>query len=136
MIDAGIVQGCAEMAVPVYIGKTLIYVHTDIEKIITDEGAELYQYHEYQYEPDEYLHNVLQDMLNDISRITPHTYTKTAYIGDSEVVFSNVPEGNLSVYIKDSEGNYPSYTVERISDRIRVSFEPVEYVTEVTISII
>ena len=66
----------------------------------------------------------------------PYTATKTAYIGDSEVVFMDTPEGNLSVYIKDSEGNYPSYTVERISDRIRVSFEPVEYVTEVTISII
>ena len=68
--------------------------------------------------------------------LKPYTATKTAYIGDSEMVFSDAPEGNMSVYIKDSEGNYPSYTVERISDRIRVSFEPVEYVTEVTISII
>lgn len=68
--------------------------------------------------------------------LKPYTATKTAYIGDSEVEFMDTPEGNLSVYIKDSEGNYPSYTVERISDRIRVLFKPVEYVTEVTISII
>lgn len=71
-----------------------------------------------------------------VEEITPWTATKTTYIGDSEVVFPDAPEGNLSVYIKDSEGNYPSYTVERISDRIRVSFEPLENVTEVTISII
>ena len=71
-----------------------------------------------------------------VEQITPYTATKTAYIGDSEVAFTDAPEGNLSVYIKDSEGNYPSYTVEGLSDRIRVSFKPVEYVTEVTISII
>ena len=132
MVDAGIVQGSAEMAVPVYIGKTLIYVHEDIREIEPD----LYQYHEYQYDVNEYLHFVLQDMLNDINNITPYTATKPAYIGDSEVIFPDTPEGNLSVYIKDSEGNYPSYTVERISDRIKVKFEPVEHVTEVTISII
>lgn len=132
MIDAGIVQGSEEMAVPIYIGKTLIYIHEDIQEI----KPGYYQYHEYQYEVDEYLHFILQDMLTDISDIKPYTATKTAYIGDNEVVFSDAPEGNLSVYIKDSEGNYPSYTVERISDRIRVSFEPLENVTEVTISII
>ena len=130
MVDAGIVQGSAEMAVPVYIGKTLIYVHTDIEKIITDNGTDLYQYHEYQYEPDEYLHNVLQDMLNDITRITPHTYTKTAYIGDTDVIFENVEKGNLTVYF-DGE-----YAIEREGDRITISFESLEEVTEITISII
>ena len=130
MVDAGIVIGSAEMAVPVYIGKTLIYVHTDIEKIRTADDTELYQYHEYQYKPDEYLHNVLQDMLNDISRITPHTYTKTAYIGDTDVIFENVEKGNLTVYF-DGE-----YAIEREGDRITISFEPLEEVTEITISII
>lgn len=70
-----------------------------------------------------------------VSDVTPYTETKTAYIGDTEVVF-DVPEGNLTVYIKDSEGNYPDFKVERIDDKIKVSFEPLEHVTTITISII
>lgn len=57
MIDVGIIQGGKDMAVPVYVGKTLVYVHTDIERIENpeDPDAELYQYHEYQYPVNEYM---------------------------------------------------------------------------------
>lgn len=74
-------------------------------------------------------------MRQGISDVTPYTETKTAYIGDNEVAF-DVPEGNLTVYIKDSEGNYPDFKVERMDDKIKVSFEPLEHVTTITISII
>ena len=62
--------------------------------------------------------------------ITPKQYTKTAYIEDTEVVFSGVPTGNMTVYCS------VPHTVERDGDRVTVKFEPLEEVTEVTISII
>lgn len=62
--------------------------------------------------------------------ITPKQYTKTAYIEDTEVVFSGVPTGNMTVYCS------VPHTVERDGDRVVVRFEPLEEVTEVTISIV
>lgn len=64
-----------------------------------------------------------------VSDVTPYKETKTAYIGDTSVTFTDTPNGNLTVY-------FPyEYTVERMADRITVSFEELEEVTEITISI-
>ena len=65
-----------------------------------------------------------------VSDVTPYTETKTAYISDTQMVFNNVPSGNLSVYFDKP------YTVEREADRITITFEALEEVTPVTISII
>lgn len=67
---------------------------------------------------------------NKVEQITPYTETKTAYISDTLVVFTNVPSGNLTVYFDKP------YTVERDADRVTVKFEPLEEVTPITISII
>ena len=65
-----------------------------------------------------------------IDDITPYTETKTAYIGDTEITFFTEVTGNLTVY-------FPyEYTVERLSDRITISFEELEEVTDITISIL
>lgn len=53
MKDMGIVFGSAEQAVPLIIGKDTVYVHTDITPVEGEEG--LFQYHEVQYEKDEYI---------------------------------------------------------------------------------
>lgn len=57
MKNVGIVQGNATMAVPVYVGKTMVYVHEDIVEIEPPEESDekLYQYHEVQYSKDEYI---------------------------------------------------------------------------------
>ena len=74
----------------------------------------------------------LDDTSNKVEQITPYTDTKTAYIGDTEVVFENVPSGNLSIFGLLSR----LYRVERDSDRVTITlFEPLEDVIEVTISI-
>ena len=71
------------------------------------------------------------DMLGkEIKTITPYTETKTAYIGDTEVVFFPPNIGNVTVYFDKP------YTMEKLSDRIIISFDELEEVTEVTISII
>ena len=53
MKDMGIVRGSAAQAVPLIIGKDTVYVHTDITPVEGEEG--LFQYHEVQYEKDEYI---------------------------------------------------------------------------------
>lgn len=73
---------------------------------------------------------------NAVEQITPTTFTKTAYIGDTEVTFTDVPCGKLSIYVLDELGNIPAFTVTRI-DYVKVSFvEPLKNVTTVTISIV
>ncbi len=70
-----------------------------------------------------------------ISDVTPYTTSATAYIGDTAVEFHNVPDGNMTVYVKDENG-CPDYTVTKEGSTVIVSFEPLENVTEVTLSII
>lgn len=65
-----------------------------------------------------------------VDDITPVTMTKTAYIDDTECIFTDVPTGNVSVYI-----GVP-HTVERDGDRVTVRFEPLEEVQTVTINVI
>ena len=84
----------------------------------------------------------IKDRINDVEKrlsdytdirvdhITPYTETKTAYIGDTEVAFYTEQAGNLTVFFDKP------YTVERLADRITVSFEELEEVTDVTISIL
>lgn len=56
MIDVGIVQGSKEQAVDLVVGTDTVYVHSDIEPVETEDGSEVYQYHEVQYTKDEYIH--------------------------------------------------------------------------------
>lgn len=59
MKDMGIVQGNSEQAKELVIGKDKVYVHTDIIPITTDargnEVKDLFEYHEIQYDKDEYI---------------------------------------------------------------------------------
>ncbi len=55
MKDMGIVQGSPEMAIPLIVGKDTVYVHTDIEQVPDAEGNTVWQYHEIQYDKDEYI---------------------------------------------------------------------------------
>lgn len=67
-----------------------------------------------------------------ISNITPYTETKTAYYGEKEKTFYNVPSGNVTVIFSNYTGNY---SVSRISDRVTVSFDTLTEQTEVTINV-
>ncbi len=86
--------------------------------------------------------NAVSQKVNDINKrldtytnarvdaVTPYTETKTAYIGDTEVTFYDVPEVNVTIFFDKP------YTMEKVADRITVSFEELEEVTEITISIL
>ena len=77
----------------------------------------------------------LQKQLSDftcmrVDEVTPYTETKTAYIGDTEVTFYGVPEGNVTIFFDKP------YTMEKVADRITLRFEELEEVTEITISVL
>lgn len=59
MKEVGRIQGSADQAFPLIVGKDTVYVHTDIQKVETDPSGEkvenLYSYNETQYGKDEYI---------------------------------------------------------------------------------
>ena len=59
-------------------------------------------------------------MISQVAEVTPYKATQTAYYGESEKVFYNVPQGNITVFWDNYNGDYE---VERIADRIVVSFD-------------
>ena len=65
-----------------------------------------------------------------VEAVTPYTETKTAYIGDSSLTFMTEAKGNLTVF------GLKNYTVERLIDRIIITFDEVDELTDVTISIL
>lgn len=74
-------------------------------------------------------------LIDHIDQLGSINMLKTAYIADTEAIFTNVKNGNLSVFAKDTEGKYPLCTAERSGDTVKVSFDPLENVTEITLSI-
>ena len=74
----------------------------------------------------------LDDTSNKVEQITPYTETKTAYYGETEKTFYDVPDGNVSVYFTDYDGDY---SVSRVSGRLTISFDALTEQTDITISI-
>ena len=71
----------------------------------------------------------VDDSANKIVELTPYTETKTAYIDDTEIVFTDVPNGNLSVFGIDN------FSMTKDNGRLILTFEPLEEVTQVTITV-
>ena len=59
MIDCGYVTGSKEQAVELIVGIDTVYVHDDIQLLKKEDEhgnpIEVYQYHEVQYDKDEYI---------------------------------------------------------------------------------
>lgn len=60
MKDMGVIQGSATQAVPIVIGKDMVYIHSDITQI--EDG--LFEYHEIQYGKDEYIATMAENSVN------------------------------------------------------------------------
>ena len=74
----------------------------------------------------------LDDTSNKVTDLTPYTETKTAYYGEKEKTFYDVPDGNVSVYFTNYDGDY---SVSRVSGRLTISFDTLTEQTDITISI-
>lgn len=97
---------------------------TVVEKVKSDEDSEGKCYDWYTIAE----HYRYVDRTKTIEQ--PYKETKTAYYGESEKNFYNVPQGILTVYFDNYTG---SYSVERIDDRLTVSFDTLENDTSITI---
>lgn len=58
MVEEKNVYGSAAQAVPLIVGKTTVYVHSNIEEVLDEETQEptgIYKYDEVRYSKDEYI---------------------------------------------------------------------------------
>lgn len=72
------------------------------------------------------------DTSRQVKEIAPYKESKIAYFGEKEKVFYGVPGGNLSVFFDNYNGEY---SVQRIADRLVVTFPALENETNITIMI-
>ncbi len=80
--------------------------------------------------------NKADNAANAVEQITPTTYTKTAYIGDTEVIFDNIPSGQITVHAEDSEGHFPIFDMDKNGSTLTIYFEPLQNVAVFTVSIL
>lgn len=72
----------------------------------------------------------VDDSANQVKAITPYTETQIGYYGETEKTFYNVPEGNVTVF------GLKEYSLDRIADRLIITFDALSEQTEITISIL
>lgn len=77
----------------------------------------------------------VSELNNEVVDITPYVETKTAYIDDTELVFEDVKQGTVSVNAIDRDSISIDVSYERDGNKIIISFEPLEQVTDITISV-
>ncbi len=70
------------------------------------------------------------DNTNKVDALTPYTETQIGYYGETEKTFYNVPDGNVTVF------GLKEYSLDRISDRLTITFDALSEQTEITISIL
>lgn len=68
-------------------------------------------------------------LAQNIESITPYTETKTAYIDDTSITFTEVPEGNMLIFCP------MDYTAERHGNTVLITFEPLAEIIDITIMI-
>ena len=114
---------------------TTVFLRRNIHKETREEETGTYEV--WVYEEAKVSHEEYEQILTEgLNAVTPYTASKTAYYGDTEAVFYDVPDGNMSVFVKDIEGNYPNYTVSKVGSTVTVSFEPLKDITTVIVSVI
>lgn len=73
---------------------------------------------------------------NQVESVTPYKAVEKASAGETEVTFVGVPEGvNIITSVNDLEKNVIEHNVLRTEDIVKVSFEPLKYAADVTISV-
>jgi hypothetical protein len=101
-----------------------------VEKYRSDEDVEGNCYDWYEIDHHYRIVDKSCGLQAQIEAITPYKATKTAYIGDTEITFYDVPEGNVTVFFDKP------YTMEKVAGGITLTFEELEEVTDITISIL
>ena len=82
--------------------------------------------------PYKILSRRISNVNKKVNDITPYTDTKVGYYGENKKIFYNAPIGNTSVFFDNYNG---SYNIERVENRLIVSFDTLTAQTNITISI-
>lgn len=76
--------------------------------------------------------DAIDSMGHQIDSTLPYKATKTAYYGEKEKIFYDLPEGIVSVLFDNYNGDY---SVNRVENRLIVSFDTLDQETNITILI-
>ena len=124
-------------------------------KFYDDEGNEIADFSDYVYEyrPNEYsveydeieypsgntkplppnpIDVRLASMSRQINAITPYEQSKVGYYGETEKAFYGVPNGNISVFFDNYNGEYE---IDRSADRLTIKFPKLEQQTNISIMV-
>lgn len=71
-----------------------------------------------------------------IEEVKPYMDSQRAYIGDTQVQFNNVKGTHITAYCETDSGLSIPTTTERNSDKVTVSFNTLDEVATVTITVI
>ena len=71
----------------------------------------------------------VDESANQIINLTPYTETKIGYYGETEKIFYDVPDGNVTVF------GLNEYSMNRIANMIVLTFQPLLSNVNITISI-
>lgn len=83
---------------------------------------------------DSQLLDAIDMMGHETESVLPFEAIQSASMGDTEVVFDEVPEGVVTVDARDMEDNILSFHVNRSSSIVRVFFdEPLQYAADIRI---
>lgn len=72
---------------------------------------------------------------HEIEAVTPWMETQSVSMGAKAIEFTDVPEGPVTVIIKDSEGRYHPGSIVINGSIVIVSFEPLEYAADITLKV-
>lgn len=75
------------------------------------------------------------ELSDQIEAVTPWTETQSVSMGAKTIEFTDVPEGPVTVIIKDSEGRYHPGSIVINGSIVIVSFEPLEYAADITLKV-
>lgn len=127
-------------------------LYDDNDEVISDysDYTNIYRKNEYSVEHDEIVYpkgsdqplnpspydnlsRRISQVNSQVNAITPYEETKKAYYNEIEKVFYNIPEGNLTVYFDNYNGEY---SVNRIENRLTITFaERLKDMTNVTVMV-
>lgn len=127
-------------------------LYNDDDEIITDYSnyTYLYRHNEYSVEEDIKIYpqwtessiapnsiDILNKRVNrlntKVNNITPYEETKIAYYGEIEKIFYNIPQGNISVFFDNYNGQYE---INQVENRLIITFpNRLEKVTKITIQV-
>ena len=103
---------------------------TVIVKDLKQVDTDLWQWKEFALPTSDYT-----QIVGAMTNFEPTTYTNKAYIGDTSVTFTHVKGNLITAYMETDSGLVIPTSIERIDTTVTVSFDALDELATVTISV-